>query len=77
LELVLATRADSMVRESEGDESVEYSLASLMAQVINHATEHRAHIATIITQLGMEPPNMDLWTYMEETGEFRIFKTGS
>jgi uncharacterized damage-inducible protein DinB len=81
LKLALAARANSMVQE-ESDESpvvvVRYPLASLLMQAINHATEHRAHVSTIITQLGLEPPNMDGWTYMEETGQFQeTTKAGS
>src|SRR3712207_56084 len=29
-----------------------------MIQAINHATEHRVHIATILTHLGVEPPTI-------------------
>jgi uncharacterized damage-inducible protein DinB len=35
----------------------------ILTQVINHATEHRAQIMTILTQLGIEPPELDSWTY--------------
>jgi uncharacterized damage-inducible protein DinB len=38
----------------------------LLNQVINHATEHRAQIMVIMTQLGVEPPSLDSWTYFEE-----------
>ena len=34
-----------------------------MLQAINHATEHRGHIAVILTQLGVAPPILDGWTY--------------
>jgi hypothetical protein len=37
-----------------------------MLQAINHATEHRVHIAVILTQLGVEPPTLDGWKYGEE-----------
>jgi uncharacterized damage-inducible protein DinB len=37
----------------------------LFVQAINHATEHRAQVAAILTQLGIEPPSMDGWTYHE------------
>jgi uncharacterized damage-inducible protein DinB len=40
-----------------------------MVQAINHSTEHRTQIAAIITQLGMEPPDMSGWQYMEDIGE--------
>lgn len=39
-----------------------------LVQVINHATEHRAQIATILTQLGIEPPELSGWTYMFAMG---------
>jgi uncharacterized damage-inducible protein DinB len=38
----------------------------LLTQAINHATEHRAQIMTILTQLGIQPPDLDGWTYFDE-----------
>ena len=38
----------------------------LLTQVINHATEHRAQIMVIMTQMGIEPPDLDSWTYFDE-----------
>ena len=76
LQLALSARKDTMVTESEQDMACEYTLASLMMQAINHATEHRAQIAAIITQLGMEPPDMSGWQYMVDTREFREWKIG-
>jgi uncharacterized damage-inducible protein DinB len=35
----------------------------VLVQAINHATEHRAQAATILTQLGIEPPPMDGWNF--------------
>ena len=74
LELALSGRKDSMVQEREGELGVEYKLSSLMVQAVTHSTEHRTQIAAIITQLGMEPPDMSGWKYMEEIGEFREFR---
>ena len=37
-----------------------------MLQAINHATEHRVHMASILTQAGIEPPNLDGWQYGRE-----------
>jgi uncharacterized damage-inducible protein DinB len=37
-------------------------------QAINHGTEHRSQIATILTQLGVEPPEMDGWAYLMASG---------
>ena len=38
----------------------------ILTQVINHATEHRAQIMAILTQLGIESPELDSWTYFNE-----------
>ena len=38
-----------------------------LAQAVNHATDHRSQIATMLTMLGVEPPSMDGWTWDEET----------
>lgn len=37
----------------------------LLTQAINHATEHRAQIMAILTQLGIQPPEVDGWTYFD------------
>lgn len=34
-------------------------VSTFFAQPINHATEHRAHVCTILTQQGVEPPALD------------------
>ena len=38
----------------------------ILTQAINHATEHRAQIMAILTQLGIQPPELDSWTYFDE-----------
>ncbi len=75
--LAVGARADSVVRETVPEQgiSVEYPLGSLLTQAVNHATEHREQVSAIITQLGIRPPAMDGWAYMEETGEFREFSS--
>lgn len=35
----------------------------ILLQAANHGTDHRGHIATILTQLGIEPPEVDFWAY--------------
>ena len=35
----------------------------VLMQAINHATEHRAHIMTILSQQGIDPPILDSWAY--------------
>lgn len=73
LQLALSTRVDSIVKERSSDSktAVQYKLASLIMQAINHSTEHRTQVSTILTQLGLEPPDMSGWQYMDEIGEFQ------
>jgi uncharacterized damage-inducible protein DinB len=39
----------------------------LMVQIINHATEHREQIKSMLTALGVTPPSIDGWDYGEVT----------
>jgi uncharacterized damage-inducible protein DinB len=39
----------------------------LMVQAINHATEHREQINSMLSALGVTPPDLDGWTYGEVT----------
>lgn len=41
----------------------------LLTQVINHATEHREQIKAILTEIGIEPPDLQGWTYFDETDD--------
>ena len=42
----------------------------VLNQAINHATEHRAHIMTILTQMGIEPPDLSGWAFGDRYGTF-------
>jgi len=44
-------------------------VALFLLQAVNHGTEHRSQVATILTQLGVEPPEMDGWAYFFESGQ--------
>lgn len=43
----------------------------LVAQALNHGNEHRAQIFTTLTTIGVEPPDLDGWSYGLATGRFR------
>ena len=47
----------------------EYSIESwvVMVQAINHATEHREQIKSMLSSLGITPPRIDGWAYGEVT----------
>lgn len=40
-----------------------------LLQAVNHSTEHRSQVATILTQLGIVPPEMDGWAYFFDSGQ--------
>ena len=44
-------------------EEDEVPTSVVLVQAINHATEHRSQAATILTQLGIEPPPVDGWNF--------------
>ena len=69
LQLALNASATDIVEQNRRGTNSRYKLTGLLTQVINHATEHRAQIATILTQQGIEPPDMSGWAYMSETGQ--------
>jgi uncharacterized damage-inducible protein DinB len=39
-----------------------------LAQVLNHGSEHRGQVCTILTTLDIEPPELDVWAYASATG---------
>jgi uncharacterized damage-inducible protein DinB len=39
----------------------------VMVQAVNHASEHREQIKSMLTALGVKPPNIDGWDYGEAT----------
>lgn len=39
----------------------------ILVQIINHATEHREQINSMLTALGITPPDLDGWGYGEHT----------
>lgn len=49
--------------DGKTQKTVHVPKALILTQAINHATEHRAQIMAMLTQLGIEPPSLDGWTY--------------
>jgi uncharacterized damage-inducible protein DinB len=56
---------DTIIADWEGTPR-EIPKTIFLTQVINHATEHRAQIMAILTQLGIQPPDLDAWTYFDQ-----------
>jgi uncharacterized damage-inducible protein DinB len=46
----------------------EASAGVVVAQVIEHACEHRSQACSIVTALGLEPPDLQAWAYAYDVG---------
>lgn len=71
LEEVAAIGDDGRTVQVTGDDPVgTWNMAGrlLLLQAVNHATEHRSQVATILTQLGIEPPDMSGWAFFFDGG---------
>lgn len=65
----VVTPADVGYGDDDEDENLVWPIPAgfLLAQVVNHATEHRAQVMTVLTQLGIEPPDLSGWKFLDET----------
>jgi uncharacterized damage-inducible protein DinB len=64
--LLTLAREGSSQRMNEDVHSQDgYTIAPwlLMLQALNHATEHREQIKSMLTALGLKPPRIDGWIY--------------
>jgi uncharacterized damage-inducible protein DinB len=54
---------DKPMTVQHGGQTHEMPTSTLYVQAINHATEHRSQIATILTQQGIDPPDFSAWAW--------------
>jgi uncharacterized damage-inducible protein DinB len=57
-----------IVRHRDDGSETEAPLSIRLAQVVHHGTDHRSQICTALTNLGIEPPDIDLWAFGEAEG---------
>ena len=57
-----------IVRRRDDGSETHAPLGVRLAQAVHHGTDHRSHVCTILTSLGVEPPGIDVWDYAEATG---------
>ena len=51
--------------------NVEAPVSVLTAQTLNHGNEHRSQVCTVLTTIGVEPPELDVWSYATATSRIR------
>jgi uncharacterized damage-inducible protein DinB len=66
IEWAAKVQADDIVRLDWDGTPRDVPKTIILNQVINHATEHRSQIMTIMTQLGIDPPDLQSWAYFDE-----------
>ena len=54
-----------VVRGTYRGEPYELPIMVPLMQAIHHATDHRSQIATVLSQLGIQPPDLSVWAYDE------------
>jgi uncharacterized damage-inducible protein DinB len=62
---------DVVVRHRDDGSESHAPLGIRLAQVIHHGTDHRSQICTILTSLGIEPPEIDVWAFASTGGRLR------
>jgi uncharacterized damage-inducible protein DinB len=45
-----------------------FHAVAVLIQAVNHGTEHRSQVKTILSQHGIEPPHIDGWVYAAANG---------
>lgn len=63
IELVESVPPDRVLAAEYQGQTHQLPVTTVFVQAINHATEHRSQIATILTQQGVEPPDMSGWVF--------------
>ena len=53
------------------DGAYEAEISVLVVQALHHGNVHREQISSILTSLGVEPPDIQAWAYAEATGHAR------
>ncbi|PZR64013.1 MAG: hypothetical protein DLM71_04030 [Chloroflexi bacterium] len=57
---------DRVLELEEDGETERIAAWVVLLQAAYHATEHRQQVATALTNIGIQPPEPDLWSYWEE-----------
>jgi uncharacterized damage-inducible protein DinB len=48
-----------------------------VAQALQHGNDHRSQICTVLTTLGIEPPEIDVWAYAAKDGRIKEVQRAS
>ncbi len=54
-----------LTRRHDDGSSTTAPLGVRLAQVVHHGTDHRSQVCTALTNLGIEPPEIDVWAWAD------------
>ena len=64
--------AERLLRYQWEDETpMDVPAGVVLAQALHHGNEHRTQIYTVLTELGLKPPEHGVWEFAVETGRAR------
>lgn len=67
--------ADADIVEHDNGWEVHSPVGVRLAQVVHHGSDHRSHVCTGLTILGLTPPEIDIWAYARATGREHAMKS--
>lgn len=57
-----------VIRHRDDGSTSHAPLGIRLAQAVHHGTDHRSQVCTILTELGIQPPAIDVWDYADSRG---------
>jgi uncharacterized damage-inducible protein DinB len=61
-----------VVRHRDDGSESHAPLSVRLAQVVHHGSDHRSQVCTALTSLGVEPPEIDVWSWAAATGRSHV-----
>lgn len=52
-----------LVRQRDDGSETHAPFAIRLAQALHHGSDHRSQVCTVLTTIGVEPPEIDVWDY--------------
>lgn len=69
--ITAARDSGKVIRVGSDDEPYDVEASVILTQVLNHGAEHRSQIFSILTGLGIEPPELSGWEWGLAIGKMR------
>lgn len=62
---------EQVVVHGGGERRTHAPIGIRLAQALHHGTDHRSQVCTILTSIGIEPPDVAVWAMAEEDGRLQ------